>query len=191
MSFNNSRWKTSDTPNPVSDTNLLPTTRKAQSASTSNYSSASAAPPKPKVAQMKYVEYAGFWLRFWAHIIDTILIVAVIDGPIFLIESFETWLRADIVNALLYLGWSIILPWLYYAVMESGAGATIGKQAFGLKVTDMDGNRLSFWRATGRYFAQTASRLTLGFGYIMIGFTEKRQAMHDMMAGCLVVKDIR
>ena len=77
--------------------------------------------------------------------------------------------------------------WLYEALMESSSHqATLGKMIFGLKVTDLEGNRISFARATGRHFAKYASAMILGIGFIMAGFTERKQALHDMLAGTLV-----
>jgi uncharacterized RDD family membrane protein YckC len=59
----------------------------------------------------------------------------------------------------------------------------------GIVVTDMDGARVSFWRATGRYFAKfITGMIPLGIGYIIAGFTEKRQAIHDMIVGSLVLR---
>jgi uncharacterized RDD family membrane protein YckC len=72
--------------------------------------------------------------------------------------------------------------------MESFKGATVGKMAMGLKVTDMEGNQISFLRASYRYFGKFLSSMILLIGYIMAGFTEKKQALHDIMANCLVVK---
>lgn len=78
--------------------------------------------------------------------------------------------------------------WLYFALMESsGQQGTIGKMALGIKVTDMNGNRIGFGRATGRYFGKIISSLTLTIGYIMAGFTQQKQALHDIIAGCLVI----
>jgi len=78
--------------------------------------------------------------------------------------------------------------WLYYALMESsGRQATLGKMALGIKVVDRQGGRISFARATGRYFAKILSGLILMIGYLMAGFTSRKQALHDMVAGCLVV----
>jgi len=57
----------------------------------------------------------------------------------------------------------------------------------GIRVTDLNGNRISFGRATGRYFAKIVSSLTFMIGYIIAGFTDRKQALHDMIAGCLVV----
>ena len=81
-----------------------------------------------------------------------------------------------------------VAKWLYFALMESYRGATIGKMAMGIKVTDMEGNQINFLRATGRYFGKIVSGMILLIGYIMAGFTEKKQALHDIMANCLVVK---
>jgi uncharacterized RDD family membrane protein YckC len=83
----------------------------------------------------------------------------------------------------------MILNWLYYAIFESSSWqATLGKKALGLEVTDLAGNRISFGRATGRFFAKIISTLILFIGYIMAGFTEKKQALHDILAGTLVIR---
>jgi uncharacterized RDD family membrane protein YckC len=77
--------------------------------------------------------------------------------------------------------------WLYEAFMESSSyQATLGKMIFGMKVTDLNGNRISFERATGRHFAKWLSAMVLGIGYIMVGFTERKQGLHDLLAGTLV-----
>ena len=78
--------------------------------------------------------------------------------------------------------------WLYYALMESSSfQATIGKRALGLKVTGMNGEPISFGTASIRYFGKILSHLIFSIGYIMAAFTEKKQALHDMLAGCLVI----
>jgi uncharacterized RDD family membrane protein YckC len=86
----------------------------------------------------------------------------------------------------------IAATWLYFALMESSTRqATVGKIALGLYVTDLQGRRLSFGRATGRFFAKIITGLVPFFiGYIMAGFTARKQALHDMIAGCLVLKKI-
>jgi uncharacterized RDD family membrane protein YckC len=77
--------------------------------------------------------------------------------------------------------------WLYEALMESSSyQATLGKMIFGMKVTDLGGNRISFERATGRHFAKILSAMILGIGYIMVGVTERKQGLHDLLAGTLV-----
>jgi len=89
-------------------------------------------------------------------------------------------------------GGSILLNWLYYALMESSSHqATLGKKAMGLIVTDMNGNRISFLRATGRFFGKIVSALIIYIGFIMAFFTQKKQGLHDMMASCLVLDSKR
>ena len=84
----------------------------------------------------------------------------------------------------------LVLSWLYFAGMESSEHqGTLGKMALGLAVTDMNGLRISFARASGRFFAKIITGLVpLYIGYIMAGFTEKKQALHDMIASCLVLR---
>jgi uncharacterized RDD family membrane protein YckC len=140
--------------------------------------------------------YAGFWLRVVAAIIDTIIVQAVV-WPVTLAIGFVIGLAgatvqmpsqgirlvAVIVGAAL----GLAAHWVYEATMESSSRqATLGKLVLGLKVTDLQGKRISFARATGRYFAKYASSMTLFIGYIMAGLTERKQALHDILAGTLV-----
>jgi uncharacterized RDD family membrane protein YckC len=87
---------------------------------------------------------------------------------------------------------AILVPWIYYAKMESSPRqGTFGKVALGLVVTDMAGRPITFGRASGRFFAKLITgMIPLGIGYIMAGFTEKRQALHDMIATCLVLRKL-
>ena len=137
------------------------------------------------------VHYAGFWIRFGAWIIDQLIIGAanftlglVVGGGV-----VASGARVDEgTKALLQLV-SVLIAWLYYALQESsGVQATVGKRAVGIKVTDLFGRQISFGRATGRHFGKLVSTLTLLVGYIMAGCTQRKQALHDMMAGCLVVR---
>jgi uncharacterized RDD family membrane protein YckC len=82
----------------------------------------------------------------------------------------------------------IIIPWLYFAGFECSKGqATPGKTLLRMVVTDWDGNRISFARATLRHFVKIISALILFIGFIMIGLTKKRQGLHDIVSGCLVL----
>jgi uncharacterized RDD family membrane protein YckC len=84
-----------------------------------------------------------------------------------------------------------MLSWIYYASLESSAWqATLGKKILGLKVTDLAGNRISFARASGRFFGKILSGMILGIGFLMAGFTERKQALHDILAGCLVLRQL-
>jgi len=123
-------------------------------------------------------KYAGFWLRLWAVIIDSVIL-----GAVGLILS--SLLQAEPVQS----GVGLILGWLYYAYMESShRQATIGKMAAGIKVTDLDGNRVTFARATGRHFAKILSALIIMIGYLMVLWTKKKQGLHDIIAKTLVVR---
>lgn len=150
------------------------------------------------------VRYAGFWRRFVAHLIDQI-IVGVVAFVVFLpalallglgigadmMEETEGAIGlviAAIAAYLMAILMIIVLQWLYYALMESSnKQATLGKLALGIIVTDLGGNRVTFGRATGRYFGKILSGMIFSIGFIMAAFTEKKQALHDMIASCLVV----
>jgi uncharacterized RDD family membrane protein YckC len=83
----------------------------------------------------------------------------------------------------------VIGRWLYFALQEaSAAQATVGKRALGIYVTDRQGQRIGFGRATGRYFGKILSALILFIGFMMAGWTERKQALHDMLADTLVVR---
>ncbi|HHW31277.1 MAG TPA: zinc-ribbon domain-containing protein [Clostridiaceae bacterium] len=126
-----------------------------------------------------YRIYAGFWKRFAASLIDGI-ILGLADALIGFVFGKSSG-RIDYII-------STIIGWLYFSLMESSEKqATLGKMALGIYVTDNYGNRITFGRATGRYFGKIVSALTLCIGYIMAAFTEKKQALHDMMAGCVVL----
>jgi uncharacterized RDD family membrane protein YckC len=155
-----------------------------------------AAPPYQAIAPVAGVHYGGFWIRVVAAIIDTIILrvvvapVGIIFGSLGLAGGMMTGvphiglhLLGGGVTALLL----IFGSWLYEAFMESSSyQATLGKMIFGMKVTDLNGNRISFERATGRHFAKWLSAMILFIGYIMVGFTERKQGLHDLLAGTLV-----
>jgi uncharacterized RDD family membrane protein YckC len=135
-------------------------------------------------------KYAGFWRRFGAWVVDSIITIVVTIAAAmvvgFVIGAVMASSNAQGQLAGYMIG--LIIPWFYYAFFESSAmQATPGKMAVGLAVVSDRGERISFGRATGRYFGKIISSLILGFGYFMAGWTEKKQALHDMMAGCLVI----
>ncbi len=142
------------------------------------------------------MEYAGFWRRVVAGIIDGFLLgfvqvfilVIVIAGMGLGGSSEQTMV---ILTVALNLAMFVAM-WLYFALMESSKlQATLGKLVIGVVVSDLDGNRISFGRATGRYFGKFVSRLILGIGYFMAGWTGRKQALHDIMAKCLVIRKPR
>jgi len=133
--------------------------------------------------------YAGFRKRFSAAIIDGLILVVtgfVIGGLAGFIYDYSRGTPEDAGGLGNIAG--IILGWLYFAFMESSSKqGTLGKIALGIKVTDLSGNAISFGRATARHFGKILSTIILLVGYLMVAFTAKKQGLHDMIAGCLVV----
>jgi len=87
---------------------------------------------------------------------------------------------------------AIVISWLYFAMMESSERqGTFGKAMVNLRVMDANGNRLSFAHASGRFFSKIITGMVpFGIGYIMAGFTQKKQALHDFIAGTVVVRTL-
>ncbi len=138
--------------------------------------------------------YAGFWLRFAAYLIDSILL-GLIFFPLGLGLGLIMGATGNNQNPELMLGLngglnmvSLVVTWLYSSLLESSSWqGTVGKKLIGLRVTDLDGRRISFGRATGRHFGKILSGLICLVGFIMAAFTEKHQALHDQLAGTLVL----
>ena len=163
--------------------------------------SAGLASPTPVPVALRQVVYAGFWRRAAAYVFD-ILLLSLLLNPLILepliarngispeeLYSFSSGHARQIFAIQMLIGF---VAWVYWAVLESSPWrATLGKKLFGIEVTDLHGRRISFARATGRHFAKNLSLLMLGIGFLMAGFTERRQAFHDILASCLVVKKIR
>jgi len=143
--------------------------------------------------KLRPVIYAGIWLRALAYIFDSILVGIVVgftilrplmeragispDNPWVLFTGNSRQIVA--INLLV-----AMVGWLYWASLESSVWqATFGKRILGLQVTDLDGRRLSFARASGRHFGKI-----IFVGFVLAAFTPKKQALHDMMAGCLVIR---
>ncbi len=138
--------------------------------------------------------YGGFWWRVLAYIIDGI-ILSIIGGIIGLIIGGIVGFSAGADTGAIAVAQGIafvvllVLQWLYFAISESSSWrGTIGKRACGLIVVDEQGQRISFGRATGRYFAKFVSALILSIGFLMAGWNHKKRALHDMIAGTLVLK---
>lgn len=151
------------------------------------------------------VKYAGFWLRFVAFIIDAIVlgfIGFVVTIPFMASAPFgalmhgrppmspEEWAPLAGMFGRMFLI-RFVINWLYYALFESSAWqATLGKKALGLEVTDLQGRRINFGRASGRFFAKILSTIILFIGFFMIGFTSRKQGLHDILAGTLVMRKV-
>jgi len=153
-------------------------------------------------------KYAGFWWRFLAIIIDGLILGVVkwiVITPILGVIGFGAYQVASsgemnegaaigMIGAFagaMMMVWvfTLLAGWLYFSLMESSKfQGTVGKLALGIIVTDGDGNKISFGRATGRYFGKFLSAIILYVGFMMAGFTANKQGLHDILAGTFVWK---
>ena len=164
----------------------------------------------PVQSEQKTVHYAGFWWRFLAYLIDQIVIsfaAGIFIVPIVGIFGLSIYSLAEsgqnleqspvfwgsvISFYIVIFTISLLINWLYFAIMESSRHqGTLGKLLLRIKVTDYSYQRVSFGRATGRLFGKYVSSFILLIGYIMAGFTAKKQALHDIIASCYVIREER
>ncbi len=147
--------------------------------------------------------YASFLDRFIAYLIDGVVLLLlnlILIGPFLLISqggsnnnatnsSFFDYLAVVASQGLFLYLLLFIVTWLYFAILESGTRqGTLGKIAMGIIVTDIDGDRLSFAKATIRYFGRYFSSLLLMLGYALAAFTNRKQALHDFVANTIVIR---
>jgi uncharacterized RDD family membrane protein YckC len=149
--------------------------------------------------------YGGFWIRLLAHLIDHVILGAV-AAPLFFILVLPAMLRvineaernqepspemivAIVSSIFIYVVLAFVGQWLYEALLTSSSWqGTLGKRVLQLKVTDELGNRIGFGRATGRFFAKILSSMFFCIGFIMVGLTDRKRGLHDMLAGTLVMR---
>lgn len=169
---------------------------------------APSAPLLPQMTEAALEDYAGFWKRVGAYILDTIIlylpnlfIMKMMGG-----DAAQATLKKALLGApgdphammaayghfYSTMGMAIvittIITWLYFAICESSAWqATIGKLALGIRVTDLQGKRISLPRALGRYPAKVLSFFILFVGVLMVAWTRRKQGLHDMISGTLVL----
>ena len=120
--------------------------------------------------------YAGFWHRFLAYLIDFI-ILAVIYFVLALIPV---------------IGWiiGIFFGWLYFAIQHSSSKrSTLGMKALDITINDENLDRIGFWRATGNYLVVGISTIILFIGLIMIGFTSRKEGLHNLVSRTVHLKD--
>ena len=139
--------------------------------------------------------YAGFWRRVAAAFIDgvilTFLYAAVVIGVSFSLGTSSATYLADYMKGVggIITALSLLVAILYHPLLEASAmQGSLGKHFLGLIVTDTDGMRVTFFRALLRNLAKVTSTATLMIGFLMIAFTKQKQGLHDIIAGCLVLK---
>jgi uncharacterized RDD family membrane protein YckC len=162
------------------------------------------APPPPPPETVRDVtheyantSYAGFWIRVLALFIDNIILsIALMPFSIVMQASgFKAAAQGqpppppNLSALALYMAVALVIYWLYFALQESSSKmSTVGKRICGMVVTDLNGMQISFGKATMRYIFSNLSYLTLWIGFIMAAFTERKQTLHDMIAGTVVIK---
>lgn len=147
--------------------------------------------------QNRPAEYAGFWIRVAASLIDGIILSVAMWTVIFIIgmlfvggaaSGSDLTSTAAIAGGMALYGLALIGYVLYFSIMESSARqATLGKMAVGIKVGDQNGNRISFANALGRYFSKIISAMILYIGFMMVGWDDRKQGLHDKIAGTFVL----
>ena len=116
---------------------------------------------------------------FIVSVFDMIMVISGVDD----LAVLEALPEGLIENQL-----GLTLGMFYCASMESSSiQGTLGKMALGIKVTDIEGNKIGFEKALNRYLGKGISAIILFYGFIMVAFTQKKQGLHDMMVGSLVV----
>jgi len=142
--------------------------------------------------------YAGFWIRVMAMVVDTVIlgiasvvVSFVVGGLMGFILSMLGYEKAVITVVSVVVGYfcGSILGWLYFAWFESSVKqGTPGKIYFNLAVTNLNGQRITFLKATGRYCGKMISSLIMGIGFLMVAFSYRKQGLHDLMSGTYVIK---
>ena len=151
-------------------------------------------PPSPGNAPSPEQTLAtvGFGPRFVAYVVDWLLVNML---GIFLPENeaVRALSRGEMItpeqfgSVLVYLLIGVFITGVYHVGMNGSIGATVGKLMLGARVVRMDGSSLGYGRAALRFLAETLSWLTLGIGFLLIGFRSDRRALHDLLAGTQVV----
>ena len=145
----------------------------------------------PGVADSTDVVYAGFWRRAVAVVIDSLVLLVptlFLSGVLGVAVGAAGGSGGEGALVVAFYLANFAMRGAYFATMHSsGWQATLGKRAIGIKVTDDAGNRLTFVHALGRWFASALSFLTVYIGFLMAAFTDRKRALHDIVAGTQVV----
>ena len=136
------------------------------------------------------ISYAGFWLRVAASLVDGFivnLIFAILGISYFWFFAKNNPSLSNSTQTVMGILYFVI--WIFYfPFMESRGGTTFGKKIVGIKVLNANGEPVGFLRSLGRNLAKIISALILMIGFIMAGFTKKKQGLHDIIASCVVVR---
>ena len=135
------------------------------------------------------IAYAGFWRRLLAYLIDLV----VLSGIEFTLGAVVLFIAPGDLQSLRNVGpVSALIAWAYFVILESSpARGTLGKMALNLYVGDLRGDPITFRRAALRNFLKSISWLLLGLGFVAAAFTPRKQAVHDLLGGTLVLRKVR
>ena len=139
---------------------------------------------------MNDIEYAGFWVRTGAALIDTILILIIILPILTLIYGQEYWFNDSLFSGFWDLMLNYILPAVAVILFWVYKSATPGKMALKISIVDAEtGGKPSKSQLIGRYFAYYVSIIPLLLGIIWVGIDKRKQGWHDKLAGTVVVRN--
>lgn len=140
-----------------------------------------------KVTQERPIHFAGFWMRFWAYLLDLIVVGSIerlLVKPIFRVfdislTEFNMFAPISIASALIF--------YLYFVLMTKYFNQTLGKMVFGLKVVDLKGGKLSWGTILFREWIGRFISVTVIIGYIIVAFLPKKQGLHDLFTNTTVI----
>ena len=137
------------------------------------------------------MKYSGITRRILAFAVDSLalLCIAMFLGMVLGLSLFAKPLASLAMIGFWFYGGLFLVSWIYFAGMESSPfQATLGKKLLGIQVANLKGERISFWRATGRYFGRILSRAFFFLGFITIFFTKRKQAVHDLLSSTVITR---
>lgn len=141
---------------------------------------------------MSTPSYAGFWIRFLAFIIDTLLIVALVVPILFIFFDPGELERTEFTFTPAYFFLDYVIPAVAFITFWIYKSSDPGKMVFGIKIIDeKTGGKPSNGQMIGRYFGYYVSGILLMLGFIWIAFDKRKQGWHDKLAGTLVVREVR
>ncbi len=139
---------------------------------------------------MEGLEYAGFWIRTGAALIDTILIEIIFIPVLTLIYGSDYWMSESFFNGFWDVVFNYILPAIATILFWIYKSATPGKMVFKLSIVDAKtGEKASNGQLIGRYFAYFISIIPLFLGIIWVGIDKRKQGLHDKLAGTVVIRN--
>ena len=130
--------------------------------------------------------YQGFWIRALAYFIDVIALYIGFIVVLALIGELGNYYATS--DLTVHDAYFVLFSVLYDIILVGAFGATFGKYVVGIRIVQCDGSRVGYWRAAGRHFASCLSGLFFGIGYLMVAFSNDKRALHDLIAGTVVVK---